>query len=465
MAELGPLYWPVAALLESYRRRELSPIDVAREALGRIEEHDDELHAFLTVTADLALEQARAAEAAYARGEESPLLGVPVSIKDAFHVRGVVTTLGSLVHRSSVAAAHSGVVRRLAAAGAVFTGKTNTAEFGQSATTDNRLGPDARNPWDPSRTPGGSSGGAAASVAAGMSSLAVGSDGGGSIRIPAAFTGLVGLKPTSGLILDEDGFRAMSDFVSPGPLAWRVADARVLLGVLADRDYPRRSAARALRVGWCARPEGRPVDRAVAEAVAGAVGVLEDLGYEVVEVALPLEGWSDIFGPLVLDDERRERGHLLAAHADLLTLYERRSLEAAERLDAGDIERAQRALPRFQGRIAGLFGDVDLLVTPTVAVPAFPLRERPTIIEGEAVDKLWGAFPFAVPFNVAGTPALSLPCGLADDLPVGVQLVGPPLGEALVLDVAQELEEALRFDPAAAVDRWRGRQPSHTLPL
>jgi Asp-tRNA(Asn)/Glu-tRNA(Gln) amidotransferase A subunit family amidase len=464
MAELSPLYWPVGTLLDSYRRRELSPVDVAREALGRIEEHDHDLHAFLTVTAELALQQARAAEAAHARGEDSPLLGVPVSIKDAFHVRGVVTTLGSLVHRSSVAAADSGVVRRLAAAGAVFTGKTNTAEFGQSATTDNRLGPDARNPWDPSRTPGGSSGGAAASVAAGMSSLAVGSDGGGSIRIPAAFTGLVGLKPTSGLILDENGFRAMSDFVSPGPLAWRVADARVLLGVLADRDYPRRPT-RPLRVGWCARPEGRPVDRAVAEAVSAAVGVLEELGHDVVELPLPLEGWSDIFGPLVLDDERRERGHLLEAHADLLTLYERRSLEAAERLDPADIDRAQRALPRFQGRIAGLFGDVDLLITPTVAVPAFPLRERPGIIDGEPVDKLWGAFPFAVPFNVAGTPALSLPCGVADDLPVGLQLVGPPLGEALVLDVAEELEEALRFDPTPVVDRWRGRQPSPTLPL
>jgi aspartyl-tRNA(Asn)/glutamyl-tRNA(Gln) amidotransferase subunit A len=465
MAERSPLYWPVAELLESYRRRALSPVEVAREALARIEEHDDELHAFLTVTPELALEQARAAEAAYGRGESAPLLGVPVSIKDAFHVRGVVTTLGSLVHRDSVAREHSGVVRRLAGAGAVFTGKTNTAEFGQSATTDNRLGPDTRNPWDRSRTPGGSSGGAAASVAAGLSTLAVGSDGGGSIRIPAAFTGLVGLKPTSGLVVDEQGFRAMSDFVSPGPLAWRVADARALLGVLADRDVRRAALPRGLRIGWCARPEGRPVDPAVAAAVAGAVRALEALGHEIVAIDLPLQGWGEIFGPLVLDDERRERGHLLAGAADLLTLYERRSLEAAARLDPADVARAQRALPRYRGRIAGLFADLDLLVTPTVAVPAFPLGERPALIGGEPVDKLWGAFPFAVPFNVAGTPAVSLPCGLADGLPAGVQLVGPPLGEALALDVAEELEEALGFDPAPVVDAWRGRLPSPTLPL
>jgi aspartyl-tRNA(Asn)/glutamyl-tRNA(Gln) amidotransferase subunit A len=184
-----------------------------------------------------------------------------------------------------------------------------------------------------------------------------------------------------------------------------------------------------------------------------------------VDIDLPLEGWSEIFGPLVLDDERRERGHLLAEHADLLTVYERRSLEAAERLDPAEVERAYRALPRFRGRIAGLFADIDLLVTPTVAVPAFTLGERPGLIDGEPVDKLWGAFPFAVPFNVAGTPALSLPCGPADGLPAGLQLVGPPLGEALVLDVGEELEEALRFDRRPVVDRWRGRQPSPTLPL
>jgi aspartyl-tRNA(Asn)/glutamyl-tRNA(Gln) amidotransferase subunit A len=465
MAELSPVYRPIAELRDRFRRRELSPVDVVREALGRIEEHDGELNAFLAVTTDLALEQAGRAEAAYARGDVAPpLLGVPVSIKDAFHVQGVVTTLGSLVHRDDVAPADSGVVRRLAAAGAVFTGKTNTAEFGQSATTDNRLGPDTRNPWDPTRTPGGSSGGAAASVAAGFSTVAVGSDGGGSIRIPAAFTGLVGLKPTSGLCLDEHGFRAMTEFVSPGPLAWRVADARVLLGVLTDRTYPWRPPARGLRIGWCSRPEGRPVDAGVARAVDRAVGLLEELGHDIVELELPLDGWSEIFGPLVLDDERRERGHLLERHADALTVYERRSLEAAERLDAAEVERARRALPRFRGRIAGLFGEVDVLATPTVAVPAFRLGDRPVLIDGEPVDRLWGAFPFAVPFNVAGTPALSLPCGLAGGLPVGLQLVGPPLGESLVLDVAEQLEQAVGFDIEPVVERWRGRHPSAPVP-
>jgi Asp-tRNA(Asn)/Glu-tRNA(Gln) amidotransferase A subunit family amidase len=257
----------------------------------------------------------------------------------------------------------------------------------------------------------------------------------------------------------------MTEFVSPGPLAWRVADARALLGVLTDRTYARNTPARGLRIGWCSRPEGRPVDAGVAESVGRAIRLLEELGHHVVELDLPLDGWSEIFGPLVLDDERRERGHVLHTHADALTVYERRSLEAAERLDAETIERARRALPRFRGRIAGLFGDVDVLATPTVAVPAFPLGERPALIDGEPVDRLWGAFPFAVPFNVAGTPALSLPCGLATGLPVGLQLVGPPLAEGLVLDVAEQLEGALGFDRSAVVERWRGRHPSASVPL
>ncbi|MFL5818812.1 MAG: amidase [Conexibacter sp.] len=444
----------MSELVAAYRRRDLSPVEVTEEALTRIAELDRELHAFQTVTAGLAREQALQAEAAYGRGETAPLLGVPVSVKDVFDVRGVVTTLGSLVHRGDVAESDSGVVRRLRAAGAVITGKTNTAEFGQSATTENLLGADTRNPWDSARTPGGSSGGAAASVAAGLSTLAIGSDGGGSIRIPAAFTGLFGLKPTHGLCLDEGHFRAMTDFSSPGPLAWRTADARVLLGVLADRSYPARPVARALRIAWCPQPEGRPVDRGVADLAAEAVVALEGLGHEVVATELPLAGWADIFGPLVLADEHRERGHLLDADPAQLTDYARRALEAGRALDPAEVERARRDLPRFRGRIAGLFAHFDVLVTPTTAVPAFPLGERPRVIDGTRVDGLWGAVPFAVPFSVAGIPAATVPCRLSDGLPVGVQLAAPPLAEQLLLDVSAQLEEALAFDATPVVERW-----------
>lgn len=442
-------------LVSAYRSGTTSPVEVTRAVLDRIDHLDGDLHAFVEVTRELALSQAADAERGYADGGPvPPLLGVPVSIKDAFHIKGVVTTLGSLVHKDQVAKTDSGVVRRLRAAGAVFTGKTNTAEFGQSATTDNLLGPDTANPWALGRTPGGSSGGAAASVAAGLSTVAVGSDGGGSIRIPAAFTGIFGLKPSAGLVHDERGFRAMTDFVSAGPMAGSVADARVMLGVLADRSYRRGTPTPGLRVGYCAHPEGRPVDPSVTKAVEGAARMLESLGHRVVETELPIGDWNDVFGPLVLDDEHRERGHLLAQHADQLTRYERSTLRAAQSLDPKAAQRAHELHPVFRRRIDELFTTYDVLLTPAVAVPAFPLGERPQTVDGREVDQLWGAFPFAVPFNVAGVPAASLPCGLADGLPVGAHLVTRAGTEELLLDVSEQLEEALAFDRSSLVERW-----------
>lgn len=453
--ELTPLHWPVADLLAAFRDRTLSPVEVAREALERIEAADPQLNAFLAITADLALEQAAAAEESYRRGDvEGELLGVPISIKDAFHIAGHPTTVGSLIHRDEVAAADSGVVRRLRAAGAVFVGKTNTAEFGQSATTENRLRDAARNPWNPQCTPGGSSGGAAASVAAGLASLAVGSDGGGSVRIPAAFCGLFGIKPTQGLCRDEGGVRAMSDFVSPGPLAWRVADARAMLSVLAGRDYRQQERGR-MRIAWCARPEGHPVDPGLAGAVASGAGALERLGHEVTPVDLPLGGWERAFGPLVLDEERRERGHLLEARGDELSSYELSSLREAERLTAADVDAARDELGAYRDRIDGFFASHDLICTPTVAVPAFEVGRRPREIAGERVGALWGAFPFTAPFNVARVTAATLPCGLVDGMPAGLQLVAPAGGEGLLLDVCEQLEAELDFDRSPVLDRWR----------
>lgn len=461
MGDGSPLWWSVSELRAAYRLGILSPVDVAREALDRIDSYDADLHAFVTVTRKLLLGQAAAAEAEYRRGAERPLLGIPVSIKDVFDVEGVVTTYGSLVHRQRVAIGDSGVVSRLRAAGAMFTGKTNTAEFGQSATTDNLLGPDTANPWDTGRTPGGSSGGAAASVASGMSTAAAGSDGGGSIRIPAAFTGLVGLKPTSGLCRDEHGFRAMTDFVSPGPLARTTADVRLMLEVLADRPFPPQGPPRGLRIGWCPRPEGRPVDAQVDLAVTRLAFALEELGHHVEEADLPLGGWRDIFGPLVLADEYAERGHLLAT-PELLTHYERRSLEAAHVLDPDDVVRARAALPGYRSRITALFERFDVLLLPTVAVPPFMLGQRPGEIDGEAVDSLWGAFPFAVPFNVVGTPAISIPAGIVEGLPVGAQLVGAYGGEPVLLDLCEQIEQAFAVDLAAVRDRWPTERGAET---
>ena len=460
---LPPTYWPVAQLTAAYARRELSPLEVAEQALARAAASNRSLNAFLLTLEAPAREQARAAELAYRGGTAPPLAGVPVSIKDTFDIAGQVSTRGSLVYKSHVAERDSGCVRRLRAAGAVFIGKTNAAEFGQSATTENRLGGACRNPWDVGRTPGGSSGGASASVAAGVVNLALGADGGGSIRIPAAFTGLAGFKPTFGLCQDEGGFRAMSDFVCPGPLAWRMADARAMLSVLADRPFARGPDARCLRIAWSPRPEDRPVDVQVLDAVHAAVRRISELGHQVEEVRLDISGWEEPFGPLVLDDERRERGHLLAESASQLTDYELKTLEAAAALDTATVARAREQLAAYRVRIESFFGRYDLIVTPTTSVPAFPIEQRPTEIAGRKVDWLWGAFPFTAAFNVAGTPAVSLPCGYADGLPVGIQVIAARNRDDLLLDFAQDLEEALAFDAAPVKLKWADLAPETNL--
>lgn len=455
MPDLGGTRLSIAELVKTYKSRELSPVEVTQRYLDRIERYNDEFHAYQHVTAKLALEQASEAEQRYAQDDHTPpLLGVPISIKDAFHIRGEVTTLGSRLYRDHVAKTDSGVVRRLRAAGAVFTGKTNTAEFGQAATTDNLLGPDTANPWDTTRTPGGSSGGAAASVAADLSHAAIGSDGGGSVRIPAAFTGLVGVKPSVGLVRDERGFRGMSDFVCPGPLTHCVADAREILGVLTESEYVRQHPRTPMRIAFDANPQGWPVEPGVASVVQFVADTFTRMGHHVVERSLPISGWEELFGPLVLDDEHRERGHLLAEYADEMTRYERATLRAAAELDPQDATTALAKLPEYRQKINAIFDEFDVVLTPATAVPAFPLGARPASVNGTAVDKLWGAYPFPVPFNVAGIPAATIPCGVVDELPIGVQLAARENHEAKLLDACELLEEAVAFDPTPMLSRW-----------
>ena len=453
----SPLWWPVQRLVDTYRRGSLSPVEVTELALQRINRVDPALHAFVLTTPELAHRQAVEAEAAYRNGRAGPLAGVPVSIKDAFHVEGHVTTLGSLAHVDDVARQDSGAVRRLRRAGAVIVGKTNVSEFCQSATTDNLLGPDTANPFDPDRTAGGSSGGAAAAVASGTCTVGLGSDGGGSIRIPASFCGLVGLKPTYGAIDDAGGFRAFSPFISVGPLARCVADARRLLSVLSGdgvrtADTPPRPPVR--RVAWCAKPEGRPIDADVGDLAATAVKQLAACGHDVTPVDLDLAGWEEIFGPLVLAEEGERRGHLLGGHNEL-TWYHRRSLMAAEQLDLADLTRARSELEGYRKRVDRYFCDYDVIATPATATTAFKLGHRPEIIAGERVARLWGAFPFAVPFNVSGHPAVVLPAGFVDGLPAAVQLVGRHGSDNELLSLAEQLETELDLHPFTRLpNRW-----------
>lgn len=432
------------SLLQGYARGEFSPREVTEQSLSRIAAGEPALGAMIAQLPETALAQADASAARWAKGEARPLEGVPVTIKDTFDLAGAVSTRGSRVFANHFAYEDSGVVRRLREAGAVLVGKTNTAEFGQSATSENRLDLVTRNPWNPEMTPGGSSGGAAVSVAAGYVPLALGADGGGSIRIPAAMTGTFGFKPTYGLCEDERGFRGMSDFCCPGPFANSAADARLFLSVLAEQPMLR-AASRPLRIGFCPRPLGHPVEPVIQEAVERAAAMLAELGHGVEGISLDLSGWNEAFGPLVLLEEWRERGHLLDLCPTDLTHYEQGSLEASRQLTVEGVERARAEHARYRAKIAALFERYDALLLPTTAAQAFPIDTRPREIEGEKVGRLWGAFPFTSPFNVAGNPAAALPAGVANGLPLSVQLVGAVGQDAALLDLAEDLEAALDF--------------------
>jgi aspartyl-tRNA(Asn)/glutamyl-tRNA(Gln) amidotransferase subunit A len=246
----------------------------------------------------------------------------------------------------------------------------------------------------------------------------------------------------------------MTAFVSAGPMARSVADARILLGVLADARFERGTGRKPLRVCYCPAPENRPVDPGVAALVESAARIFERLGHSLEEDHPPIQGWGDIFGPLVLEEEHRERGHLLALCPDRLTRYERSALEAAVTLDPADVGRARALLPGFRDRLAAFFDRYDILLTPATAVPPFPLGERPRFIRDVAVDRLWGAFPFTAPFNVGGVAAAAVPCGLADGLPVSVQIVARAGEERLLLDVSQDFEEAVAFDRGRLDSMW-----------
>ncbi len=450
----SPLFWPVEKLISAYRARELSPVDVLREAQARADAFDGEMNIYVTRMDDLAEQQARDAEAAYKDGTAKPLSGVPVSIKDAFQVKGYLTTYGSLKYRDHISKIDTGVSARLRASGAMMMGKTNTAEFGQSATTDNLLGPDTTNAWNTKHTSGGSSGGAVSSVAAGLVSIAIGSDGGGSIRIPAGFSGVFGMKPSFGLVKDEGGGGAMDAFVCPGPLARTVDDARHLLNVLAERDFRRASPRHPLKIAVCAQPEGRPVDAGVLKNFHDVLQVLQATGHDLIDVDLPVQGWKQVFGPLVLADELRERGHYLDQDLAELSDYERITLLAARKINQSSVEHARELMTEYRQRFDDYLAGYDAVLTPTNSVPAFELGNRPTEIAGQRVSELWGAFPFTAPFNVAGVPAASLPCGLVDGLPVGLQVIMKQGRDGALLDLCEEFETALQFDNTAMKERW-----------
>ena len=441
------------------RERELSPVEAVEEALGRIAAIQPGLNAYTVVLAEEARAAAREAERVVApRDELGPLHGVPVSVKDTIWLRGVPATNGSRAYRDFVPDADAVVVERIRAAGAIVVGKTNNPELCLAGHTHNEVFGVTRNPWDPARTPGGSSGGAGASVACCAPTLALGSDGGGSIRIPAAFCGVAGHKPTFGLVPGGPGFGGWRSLSVLGPLATSVRELALCLDVIAgphpsDPDvvaWPGDGYLAGLerplgdlRVAWSADLGGLPVEPGVRAAFLAAVERLRDAGWELEE-AHPGTGHPlDLWGPIAACEGFVAAAHLLEEHRGELEPRTAALVEAGAAYSARDYLDLVEERARFVSVWLAFFERYDLLLTPALELVAFPAEaEMPATIGEHRVDPAredWAAF--CLPLNLTGQPAASVPCGQADGLPVGLQIVGRRFEDGLVLRAAAAWEE------------------------
>jgi aspartyl-tRNA(Asn)/glutamyl-tRNA(Gln) amidotransferase subunit A len=438
------------------RAREVSSAELTEAALERIERLNPGTNAVQTVMAESARACARQADAELARGEaRGPLHGIPVAVKDLFYTRGVRTTGGSKLFADYVPDHDAAVVERLAEAGAVLVGKTGMHELAYGITSNNPHFGAVHNPWDLECIPGGSSGGSGTSVAAGMVFMAMGSDTGGSVRIPASYCGAVGLKPTFGRVSRFGAIPLGYSLDHMGPLTRSVRDAAAVLNAIAGYD-PRDEASsrrpvedyapepepsiRGLRIGLPENFYFERLDPDVEAAVRGALRAPEAQGAEVVPLRVPdIAAFNAVARVILL----AEASAVLEPHlnrrdqigADVLAL-----LDQGRLLPATDYVNAQRLRRGMQREFAALWRRADCLVTPTTPITAPKIGETTAVIGGELEDVRLASTRLVRGINVLGLPAVSIPCG-ADrrGLPVGLQIVGKPFAEALILRVAQAL--------------------------
>jgi aspartyl-tRNA(Asn)/glutamyl-tRNA(Gln) amidotransferase subunit A len=455
-------------------RRKVSPVELTEQFLRRIERHNPQLNAYLTVTADHALAAARRAERELVRRRGSgsrrrPLLGIPITLKDNIWTRGIRTTAGSRVLRDFIPGEDATVARKLARAGAVLLGKTNLHEFAYGTTTNNAHYGPAHNPWALDRIPGGSSGGSAAAIAAGLCVASVGTDTGGSIRIPAAMCGIVGLKPTFGRVSVFGTVPLAPSFDHVGPLARGVADAATLLSLLAGRDPldPTSSAQRvedfraALRKPLRKFRLGRPheyfwekLDGEVRRAAEAAVRDMEKQGATISEISLPhLNESAEAAANISLAETRHvhEAAGYFPAHADEYSEEVRKRIEeggnvlAVKYLAGLDVQKRVRA--EFEDALR----EVDAIVAPTIPVPAPPIGAEQVDIDGKWIGVRAALVGMNRPANFTGHPAISVPCGFTrDGLPIGLQLIGRSFDESTLLRIAFAYEQT---------HDWRARHP------
>ena len=446
-------------LAAAIRDRELSPVDITEHYLNRIDRLSDQVGAFVTVTAEIARDQAKAAEKAVEQGESSPLLGVPVPIKDLNMVKDVPMTLGSSAFDDLIGFADDHVVTLLREAGTILLGKTNTPEFGLPCYTENSVAPPARNPWDLSRSAGGSSGGAAAAVASGLAPIAQGSDGGGSIRIPASLCGLFGIKPTRGRVSHGPIVPDLAGLSTNGPLARDVRDAALLLDVMtgnAPGDMYYTSPQEGTFLEAADREPGRlRIGRSVATAVPGvevhpdcmaayeaATELLTDLGHEVEEFELPFTPdlvphfetlWASMatLSPVAPDREDRLRP---------LTRYLR---DRGNAVTAGQLFAAQGALQLAMRLAMPVYNRYDAILHPTLAQPPVPIGYFEDVDPADNFERQKHFTPYTSIYNVTGQPGVSVPLHWTEGgLPIGVMFIGRMGEENTLISLSSQLEAA-----------------------
>jgi aspartyl-tRNA(Asn)/glutamyl-tRNA(Gln) amidotransferase subunit A len=443
--------------------RRISPVELMRETLERIERSQPILNAFITVAAEQAMDAAREAEAAVMRGDAlGPLHGLPVAVKDLVPTAGIRTTWGSLIFKDHIPDRDAEVVARLKRAGAIVVGKTTTPEFGQQCLTQAPLFGRTRNAWRADRAAGGSSGGSAVAVAAGLVPLAVGTDGGGSTRIPAACNGVAGFKQGLGVVPQEyaqDGFGNISYIT---PMTRTVADTALMLDVMAGPDVrdplttgrarpgflPALEAAgdvRDVRIGWRALLGNKLV---ATDVVAACEAALRVLGAEVAELTAPFENPERVWFVNNGTYRMAQFGHYLREHRAIMCPTFVRQMDQIASCSAAELYEAIFARTRLYRQVQEWFETCDVAAMPTLSRTAVPIDQDffgPIEIDGEQVENIRAAwYPYTMPFNLTGNPAISLPCGFGrDGMPVAIQLVGPPGSDARLLQVAAAFERAV----------------------
>ncbi len=451
-----------------------TPTELVLDALEQIDEHDNDIKAFVTIMRDEALADAEKAEREQRTGlYRSPLHGIPIAMKDIVAVQGVRMTAGSQVLAEHISQEDAGVVEQLRKAGAIIIGKTNTHEFAYGTYT-----PPTRNPWDLNRIPGGSSGGSAAAVAADMCLGAIGTDTGGSIRIPSACCGVTGLKPTYGRVSCYGVIPLSWSLDHVGPIARSAEDCALIFDAIAGYDPrdpnsisgpPGRSAAsliggaegrgplslQGLKLGLLSDSFVGPLDSEVRAAWQAAMLVLQEAGAEVIDIDLPrptMDTYRTIQAPEA-SLTHMQKGWL-TTHAEHYTELTRTRLLQGQRISAVDYLRAQQERRAFSNTVNSLLRRVNALVLPTLPIPAITIEQINTdiTIEGVTMNATVALLSLTMPFNLAGVPAISFPCGFtANTLPIGLQVIGKPFEEATILRIAHAYQQLTDWHTREAI--------------